>query len=369
MFLNVGVYRDNSDTVRYHLDHFKKHTPNEWAVYDDLGHFLNSGHPVRIAILHLPYPFTDDTQAKLDAVYAISDLVFVIGSELHDSTLEFILNNDRPNIVYYTCGFINQPLQHAVVKQYFDWFETSRYFYRDYLPEMLQRIDYRNPKEMQFDILLGRKKLHRDYVYKFVKSALRVENRVLTYFNEHEIDFATGNEQWIWEDRGMQFENTPKWTVDFVRYYGHRMSISQVIPITLYNQTAYSVVTETNFSNAYSFYTEKTAKPIIARRLFVMFAGQHYLRNLRSLGFKTFDGIIDESYDSIEDNNYRWAAACKQIEWLCKQDQRTILEQIQPIVEHNFSVMMTTDWHSVFVQDLEVRVDTLLEQRQHLLSS
>jgi hypothetical protein len=362
MFRNVGVYRDNSDTVRYHLDHFKTLTPNEWAVYDDLGHYLNSGHPQNIAFIHLPYPFKSDTQAKLDSVCAISDLVFVIGSELHASTLEFILKNDRAGIVYCICGFIEQKLEHAQVHQYFDWFETSRYFYRDYLPELLGRVNYTQAKENHFDILLGRKKPHRDAVYKFVKENLRVENRVLTYFNEHQIDFATGQEQWIWEDRGMQFINDPKWTVDFVKYYGHAMSISQVIPIGIYNQTAYSVVAETNYDNRYSFYTEKTAKPIIARRLFVMFAGQHYLRNLRALGFQTFGSIIDESYDLIADNNQRWAAACRQIEWLCKQDQNAILQQLRPIVEHNFNVMMSTKWHTDFVDAMEVKIEELLSR-------
>lgn len=362
MFLNVGVFRDNSDTVRYHLDHFEKLTPNEWAVYDDLGHYLNSGHPLNIAFIHLPYPFKPDTQAKLDSVYARSDFVFVIGSELHASTLEFILKNDRPNIAYYLCGYIEQPLQHATVHQYFDWFETSRYFYRDYLPELLGRINYVHSKESHFDILLGRKKPHRDAVYQYVKANLRQENRVLTYFNEHQVDFATGTEQWIWEDRGMQFINDPKWTVDFVKYYGHSMSISQVIPIDIYNRTAYTVVAETNYDNRYSFYTEKTAKPIIARRLFIMFAGQHYLRNLRKMGFQTFGSIIDESYDSIADDQQRWAAACEQMSWLSKQDQNLILQKARPIVEHNFNIMMSTDWHLSLVRGLESKIEELLSR-------
>lgn len=160
----------------------------------------------------------------------------------------------------------------------------------------------------------------------------------------------------------MQFINDPKWTVDFVKYYGHSMSISQVIPIDIYNRTAYTVVAETNYDNQYSFYTEKTAKPIIARRLFIMFAGQHYLRNLRNMGFQTFGSVIDESYDSIEDNQQRWTAACEQINWLCNQDQATILQKIRPIVEHNFTVMMSTNWHLKFVEGIEVRVGKLLQQ-------
>lgn len=94
----------------------------------------------------------------------------------------------------------------------------------------------------------------------------------------------------------------------------------------------------------------------------MIFAGRHYLQNLHKLGFKTFDSVIDESYDSIEDNSQRWSAACEQLSALCKLDQATVLEKIQPIVEHNFTVMMTTDWHRNLVADMELRVDTLVRQ-------
>jgi hypothetical protein len=45
--------------------------------------------------------------------------------------------------------------------------------------------------------------------------------------------------------------------------------------------------------------TEKTAKPIWAKRLFVMFGTPGFLKKLHELGFKTFDHVIDESYDSM----------------------------------------------------------------------
>lgn len=360
-FRNIGVYRD-SETIRYHLDHFKTHTPNEWAVYSDLGHFMNSGHPINLAFVHLPYPFTADTQTKLDQLRAFSDHVFVIGSELHDVTVNFIKSNDYSNITFYICGKLNFELEHARIGEYYDWFETSRHFYRDYLPEVLQRLV--GDQSPAFDILLGRKKPHRDFVYNYATAHLPVEQRTMTYFNEHQIDFSANETCWSWEQPGLRFINTPKWTVDMVDYFGHRMSLSQVIPIGIYNQTSYTVVAETNYSNDYSFYTEKTAKPIIAKRLFIMFAGRHYLRNLRELGFQTFDGIIDESYDSIADNQQRWAAACEQISWLLKQDTREILAKVKPRVDHNFTVMMERGWLLDYVSDLELKVEQIVQQTQ-----
>jgi hypothetical protein len=84
-----------------------------------------------------------------------------------------------------------------------------------------------------------------------------------------------------------------------------------------------------------------------------MFAGQNYLANLRQLGFQTFDGIIDEGYDTESDALIRWHRAWEQMQWLADQSQSEILERIRPIVEHNFKHIMTTNWAERFRQELE----------------
>jgi hypothetical protein len=110
------------------------------------------------------------------------------------------------------------------------------------------------------------------------------------------------------------------------------------------------------------FFTEKTAKPIIARRLFVMFAGQGYLARLQQLGFRTFDSIIDESYDQESDPVRRWGMACDQLLLLTQKPQDQVLTQIKPIVDHNFKVMMNSNWYTDFSSDLENLLGTLAEQ-------
>ena len=187
----------------------------------------------------------------------------------------------------------------------------------------------------------------------------------MRYFNNVEPILYEDEDHWTFEHRGVKSDGPKKWTVETVEYYGHRMSMSQVLPVEIYNKTAYTLIAETNAENFYTFFTEKTAKPIIARRLFIMIAGQGYLAELRKMGFKTFDGIIDESYDSIENAMDRYEAAMRQVDWLCQQDQSVILEKVQPIVEHNFSVMMTTGWYNDFNQDLESRIGAILQQTQN----
>lgn len=68
----------------------------------------------------------------------------------------------------------------------------------------------------------------------------------------------------------------------------------------LYNKCGFEIVTETLFENNY-FITEKTIKPIIMKTPFVILSTRGYLKFLKSLGFKTFNTLINEDYDDAED--------------------------------------------------------------------
>ena len=54
--------------------------------------------------------------------------------------------------------------------------------------------------------------------------------------------------------------------------------------------------------------TEKTFKPILHCQPFICLAEHHHLKHLRELGYHTFDNIIDESYDDIENTQERFEA-------------------------------------------------------------
>ena len=344
---DIGIYI-NSDTVQYHLCQFKNSQPFvDCKIYREVDLFLNSQHLQKIAVLHIPYPFDSAFTQLVDAVTEHCDHVFVTCTEVHPTIVDFIQEYDHTKITYYICGFLNFKLTHSPVHQFMDWFETSTYFYRRWLPELLHRLRPHDVKTLAFDVLLGRKKQHRDYVFECATK--NPGGHILTYFDDQELDLGL----WQWEQHGVVINRPIEWTVESVQYYGHPISVSQIVPITVYNQTAYTVIAETCWQNNFAFFTEKTVKPIIARRLFVVFAGQGYLANLRQLGFQTFDTIIDENYDLESDDLVRWQQAWDQVAWLKTQPQEIILEKVKPIVEHNFHVMMSTDWYDQFRQQLE----------------
>jgi hypothetical protein len=100
-------------------------------------------------------------------------------------------------------------------------------------------------------------------------------------------------------------------------------SMSHSIPIEIYKQSWYSIVAETQAYKS-NYITEKTAKPLFEKRIFVMFGPQGLLGRLHKLGYQTFDGIIDETYDNEEDHEKRWAMAFDQVLKLANSDHQTI---------------------------------------------
>ncbi len=360
LYPNVGVYYD-SDSIRYHFSQFKQIQPlTDCASYNTLDEFVNANCAIKIAGLHVPYPFNQEFQTLVQDLSSQCTHVFVVATEVHPEIVSFIHETDQSNITYYISGLLNFELKNARIRQFMDWFETSTYFYRHWLPEILTRLRPHETKYRAFDILLGRKKLHRDELFRHSETQPGIG--IVTYFNDHNTRLGNNPEEWIWEHTGVKITHNPEWTVDRVNYYGHSMSLSQIIPVNVYNQTAYSVVAETCFHDNFAFFTEKTSKPIIARRLFVMFAGRNYLANLRRLGFQTFDGIIDESYDQETDALIRWRRAWEQMQWLSAQPQDQILEKIRPIVEHNFAHIMTTNWAEQFRQQFEQDLLTFINK-------
>ena len=102
-----------------------------------------------------------------------------------------------------------------------------------------------------------------------------------------------------------------------------------------YLATHFSLVTETVFEYPYSFRTEKIAKPLAIAHPFIVAGNQGYYRDLRNLGFRTFDGLVDESFDLIEDNAQRLERIAQEVEWLCSQDLAKFTREAYNVCKYN----------------------------------
>jgi hypothetical protein len=103
-----------------------------------------------------------------------------------------------------------------------------------------------------------------------------------------------------------------------------------------YNHSAYNIVSETH-DRGETFITEKIWKPIIMQQIFVAHGKQHYLKELRELGFQTFNNTFDESYDTEEDADKRIDKIVDLCRWLKEQDSQRLYSVTEDIRKHNAS--------------------------------
>lgn len=105
-------------------------------------------------------------------------------------------------------------------------------------------------------------------------------------------------------------------------------------------------IEELHDKNDYTFLTEKTAKSLCSNP-FIIYGQPHSLKYLHRLGFKTFDGLIDESYDDIYNADKRLSFLNNQVKLLLKNNNDKLKEiylESLPILEHNFDVLLKINW-------------------------
>lgn len=114
------------------------------------------------------------------------------------------------------------------------------------------------------------------------------------------------------------------------------------------------LVTESDYQSWSDRFTEKLLKPVIANRPFLAFGPPGLLQTFRSVGFRTFGEVFDESYDQVEDPDRRLAALARTLEELLHRDFREVLRQCAEVCAHNRHFLR---------EGLEERLVEMLERR------
>lgn len=300
------------------------------------------------------------------------DVVFVLSSEMFRSVAVDTYSNivkECSNVYFITPGFFNQVDDPDRYLQFQFWINELYWTYNT--PELRNEHTYFTPykaKSKSFDILLGSRKFHRDCLYNnLILNPEITKKNFVSYYKSMD---STGWDNYYVDkkiiseidDENFHTGTTVKYQVDsdtsvFVR-------LSFILPRDIYNQTNFTLIPETNFDNEFSFFTEKTAKPILARRMFIALSGYKFLENLRREGFRTFDGIIDESYDLEPNHEIRWNMVYDQIKKISLADPEEILEKVRPIVDHNYFVITQTNWCVKTIAQIQKRAKRHIKNHQ-----
>lgn len=288
-------------------------------------------------------PKTDLENTNADIIFWLSDEI------LNDCHTDLIRQPNNFFIVAGISEFLGLEYNN-IYCPWLTWFDRVAWA-NNYKPLMS------SDRAFLFDALLGLDKWHRSWVFdKLIETGLH--NRSLISISHHadpktsksyespelhlyELSSINRVKQTKWE-RNNGWPNT--WnSQDTVEEhdYNHTLvkhfwkpTVSVLIPERIYDASWYSIICETHYQHCL-FLTEKTAKALMSQRVFVMFSAAGQLEFLKNQGYQTFHGIIDESYDQIQNNTERFNMAWKQVEYLASCDPTLIYNQAQKILEHN----------------------------------
>lgn len=137
-------------------------------------------------------------------------------------------------------------------------------------------------------------------------------------------------------------------------------------------RTAIHLVAETVFDQQKIHLTEKIFKPIVMLQPFIVFSGSGSLKYLRDLGFKTFDRLWDESYDSETDHNKRYEQILHLIHTLSKysdQQMERLLVNCRDIVLHNRERFFSEEFEQDLLNELHGNFALALDKQSVLIKN
>ena len=141
--------------------------------------------------------------------------------------------------------------------------------------------------------------------------------------------------------------------VDNVNLNENQVSLSSM-GTEFYEKTYFSLVSSTMAfaeEEPSPGFTEKEMKPILFKHPFIIHNLPGALKQLRSMGFLTFDRWFDESYDDETHDFERMNKICIEVDRLCKipnDEWDRMLEEMRPTLEYNYNILVKYNVEHVF---------------------
>jgi hypothetical protein len=126
----------------------------------------------------------------------------------------------------------------------------------------------------------------------------------------------------------------------------------------IWNQYHIEIITETDDYQT-EWFTDKTAKCLRTGKPFLLLSGQHSLKNLKRLGFVTFDQWIDESYDECVLPGQRIDAIINSLQKLYLDPAKaSIIAEMQQHAKQNIGA-----YHNYVQTQIQLRTYTACHNR------
>jgi len=265
--------------------------------------------------------------------HGMYDKIMILHSEKRSQQLQIYEAHEYVGVYYWS---------HAIIAA--DWF---RHALHD--PKLIVNFD-----QIQYDFLIynrawsGTREYRLAFIHELVEQNL--QSNCLTSFSK----LDNGHDY-----LDHKFKN-PALAVDLADlsdYFPsntHNSSASADYNNNDYACTAIEVVLETLFDDTRLHLTEKTLRPIACGQPFILMATHGSLQYLRDYGFRTFDGIINETYDTITDPRKRLDAVIQEmlrISLMNRSEKYILYKQLYEIAKFNQQLFFSKDWQQSISQE------------------
>ncbi len=220
-----------------------------------------------------------------------------------------------------------------------------------------KKYNFDYPKDYIFCSTIGAKRELRSKIVEQLLRKLTYENYILKYAgidkkcpSSHlDLDFIKNDEV------------VDKFLLDGEKFFPKNIHekyhyiIGKSLPIDMYNASYFNLVVETELDYQDAFFiTEKTAKVLLCGMPFVVFSSPFFLKNLQNMGFRTYNTLWDESYDSVLDHNDRVNKIVELVQTLGHFDWQANRVQLQEISRHNTEISVNRNMiYDKFFENLE----------------
>jgi hypothetical protein len=218
---------------------------------------------------------------------------------------------------------------------------------------------HREPRERDFTALARTHKWWRATVMADLKQSCLLDN---SYWSYCELSYGDENDCPIEVDAIAQLRFARSRFLEGAPYVSDELTQDERNDHRLNSEPKYfanaycNIVLESQFDYDQSdgtLLSEKTFKPIKHGQMFFIAGGAGSLQVLRDMGYRTFDSVLDNSYDREKNNTERWRQLKQAIVQAHAQGLSTLFEQCREDIEHN---------QHLFMQIKTPRLNTLLEQ-------
>ena len=204
---------------------------------------------------------------------------------------------------------------------------------------LLSLLDPMKEDRLYFwDLLLGESRPNRDLLHSMASTHPVRSKLFMTYFKHDVAEGHWGKHVVRPTQHSAETLNGPD------DRYNSQIRCSDLIDPEIYNQTYYTAMIETVIHKDFAMFSEKEAKPIIAKRPFVIFGSPGHLRAFRKLGFKSFSPVVDESYDDELDLKKRFSMCLDAMHKLCDNDPLVIHARLADVLAHNKKHFEDSNW-------------------------